>query len=30
MKSSGAGRTRGFEGVYEFTELKHINFGIDD
>lgn len=25
MKSSGMGRTRGFEGVHEFTELKHIN-----
>ena len=29
MKSSGMGRTRGFEGVNEFTELKHINFAID-
>ncbi|MGO4690343.1 aldehyde dehydrogenase family protein [Glaciibacter sp. 2TAF33] len=28
MKSSGMGRTRGFEGVHEFTELKHINFEL--
>ncbi|WP_062213628.1 aldehyde dehydrogenase [Streptomyces sp. NBRC 109706] len=28
-KHSGMGRTRGFEGVHEFTELKHVNWGID-
>jgi len=27
-KESGMGRTRGFEGVHEFTELKHINFEL--
>lgn len=29
MKESGMGRTRGFEGVHEFTELKHINWELD-
>ncbi|MFC7405691.1 aldehyde dehydrogenase family protein [Georgenia alba] len=28
MKSSGMGRTRGFEGVHEFTELKHVNWNL--
>lgn len=28
MKASGMGRTRGFEGIHEFTELKHINFEL--
>jgi len=28
MKESGAGRSRGFEGLYEFTELKHVNWEI--
>jgi len=28
MKESGAGRSRGFEGLYEFTELKHVNWEV--
>jgi betaine-aldehyde dehydrogenase len=28
MKSSGIGRTRGVEGMLEFTELKHINWDV--
>lgn len=28
MKESGTGRSRGFEGLHEFTELKHINWEI--
>jgi acyl-CoA reductase-like NAD-dependent aldehyde dehydrogenase len=28
MKESGMGRTRGFEGVHEFMELKHINWDL--
>lgn len=28
MKNSGMGRTRGFEGVHEFMELKHINWDL--
>lgn len=28
MKESGMGRTRGFEGVHEFMELKHINWDM--
>lgn len=28
MKASGMGRTRGFEGVHEFMELKHINWDL--
>jgi betaine-aldehyde dehydrogenase len=28
MKSSGMGRTRGIEGMLEFTELKHINWDV--
>lgn len=28
MKDSGMGRTRGFEGVHEFMELKHINWDL--
>lgn len=27
-KSSGLGRTRGIEGIEEFTELKHIHFSV--
>lgn len=27
-KESGVGKTRGFEGLFEFTEIKHINFDI--
>nr|WP_176705520.1 aldehyde dehydrogenase family protein [Arthrobacter sp.]AXV46635.1 aldehyde dehydrogenaseproduct [Arthrobacter sp.] len=26
MKASGTGRSRGFEGINEFTELKHVNW----
>ncbi|MCW8379719.1 aldehyde dehydrogenase family protein [Streptomyces justiciae] len=29
-KLSGLGRTRGIEGVEEFTELKHIHFSVGD
>jgi betaine-aldehyde dehydrogenase len=28
MKQSGIGRTRGLEGVHEFTEMKHINWAV--
>ncbi|MCZ4618619.1 aldehyde dehydrogenase family protein [Rhodococcus qingshengii] len=28
MKESGTGRSRGFEGLHEFTELKHINWEL--
>ncbi|MGC5614922.1 aldehyde dehydrogenase family protein [Georgenia sp. Z1491] len=28
MKASGVGRTRGFDGIHEFMELKHINFDV--
>jgi acyl-CoA reductase-like NAD-dependent aldehyde dehydrogenase len=28
MKDSGIGRTRGIEGMLEFTELKHINWNV--
>lgn len=28
-KSSGIGRTRGIEGLLEFTEIKHINFDVN-
>lgn len=27
-KDSGMGRTRGFEGLHEFTELKHVNWNV--
>ncbi|WP_458117341.1 aldehyde dehydrogenase family protein [Arthrobacter sp. D2-10] len=27
-KDSGMGRTRGMEGLYEFTELKHVNWDV--
>lgn len=30
MGESGLGRTRGLEGLYQFTELKHINWSPDD
>ena len=28
FKDSGIGRTRGIDGIYEFTETKHVNFDI--
>ncbi len=29
-KASGIGRTRGIEGLMEFTEIKHINFNFEE
>ena len=29
-KQSGIGRSYGLEGLYEFTELKHINIQLED
>jgi betaine-aldehyde dehydrogenase len=29
FKDSGIGRTRGIDGIYEFTETKHVNFDIN-
>jgi len=28
--SSGLGRTRGIEGLHQFTELKHVHFGVSE
>jgi betaine-aldehyde dehydrogenase len=27
---SGLGRTRGIEGIEQFTELKHVHFHVDE
>lgn len=30
FRSSGLGRTRGVEGIEQFTELKHVHFSVHD
>jgi betaine-aldehyde dehydrogenase len=29
-RMSGLGRTRGIEGIEQFTELKHVHFHVDE